>query len=376
MKRTALPLTVLIGAITCVACTSTPTPSVDKSPIDQTATPETVALYNRLFMLMERGTMLGHQDDLVYGHAWYGDDGRSDVHDVTGDYPAIVGFDLGHLETGADHNLDSVYFADMRRHTQSTQARGGVVTFSWHANNVATNGSTWDNQQDTVVRSMLPGGVHHATYLQWLDRLADFFDSLRDPDGQPIPIIFRMFHEHTGAWFWWGNEQCTPEEYKELWTMTVRYLRDTKKTNHLLYAYSTSAVADEAHFLERYPGDEYVDIIGFDHYMMGDDAEAKAEYADVLEQNIRIITRYAEQSGKIPAVTETGHESIRDTAYFTETVYPIIKEYPLSWILFWRNAWEGDKPDHYYLPYAGHPAAADFEAFASQPDILMNGDIR
>lgn len=377
MKQTTLHGIMLAGAIACLACTATAERAEPQQyPIDKTATLETVGLYNRLFSLLKNGTMLGHQDDLVYGHEWYGEDGRSDVYDVTGDYPAIVGFDLGHIEIGADHNLDSVYFEDMLRLTKSNQQRGGIATFSWHANNIATNGTAWDNQQDTVVRSILPGGTHHTTYLQWLDRLADFFSSLRDNDGQAIPVIFRMFHEHTGAWFWWGNEQCTPKEYKELWTMTVRYLRDIKKTNNLLYAYSTSAISDEAHFLECYPGDDYVDIIGFDHYMMGTGADAEAEYAEILEQNIRIITRYASQSGKIPALTETGSESIPDTAYFTETVYPIIKEYPLSWILFWRNAWESDKRHHYYTPHPGHPSAVDFRAFANQPDILMNRDIQ
>lgn len=42
--------------------------------------------------------MLGHQDDPVYGTTWKWDEGKSDVLLTTGDYPAVMGFDLGKLE--------------------------------------------------------------------------------------------------------------------------------------------------------------------------------------------------------------------------------------------------------------------------------------
>lgn len=31
--------------------------------------------------------MLGHQDDPLYGHGWYGEQDRSDVKGMVGDYP-------------------------------------------------------------------------------------------------------------------------------------------------------------------------------------------------------------------------------------------------------------------------------------------------
>lgn len=44
--------------------------------------------------------MLGHHDDTVYGIGWEGEEGRSDVKSVCGDYPAVISFDLGELELG------------------------------------------------------------------------------------------------------------------------------------------------------------------------------------------------------------------------------------------------------------------------------------
>lgn len=346
-----------------------------KSPADPQATPETVALYNRLFDLSEKGIMLGHQDDPLYGHGWYGDEDRSDVKSMTGDYPAMFGFELGHIELGSEYSLDSVYFSRIKEHVIKHHARGGISSFSWHADNIATGNSTWDCAQDTVVRSILPGGNLHEEYLVWLGRLADFFLDLKDADGTYIPVIFRMYHEHTGDWFWWSSQQSTPEEYKQLWTMTTDFLQNRKQVHNLLYAYSSSNVQSKEHYLERYPGDEYVDIMGFDHYLKGRKQENVDQYKTDFERNIQIVTACAAQSGKLPVIGETGEESVWDSTYFTNIVYPIISNYKPGWILFWRNAWEADKPDHYYLPYPGHPSENDFRQFVDKPLILMNKDI-
>jgi len=347
-----------------------------KLPTDKAATTETVGLYNRLLQSMSKGIMVGHQDALAYGHGWYKEAGRSDVKDVTGDYPALVGWELGHVEIGAEFNLDSVYFSDMKRYIRETYSRGGITTASWHGDNIVTGNTSWDCAQDSVVRTILPNGSNHDKYLVWLDRVAGFFHDLKDDKGNHIPVIFRMYHEHTGAWFWWGSEQCTPEEYKHLWIMTVEYLRDKKNVHNLLYAYSPSETENEAHFLERYPGDEYVDIVGYDCYVPGSDSAAVASYKAAMDRNLKIVTDYAGKSGKIPVIGETGMESIPDATYFTQAVYPVISQYKIAWVLFWRNAWESDKPQHFYAPFAGHSSAPDFKEFVGNTDILMNEDIK
>ena len=85
-----------------------------------------------------RGVFLyAHQDDLSYGKLWKVEDPagdpllRSDVKDVCGKYPAIVGFDLGGIELGNEANLDGVSFTLIRRAAQAQVERGGLVTFSW-----------------------------------------------------------------------------------------------------------------------------------------------------------------------------------------------------------------------------------------------------
>ena len=58
-----------------------------------------------------KGILFGHQDDLAYGVGWEYIDGESDVKRVTGDYPALFGWELGGIELGRNVNLDSVPFS-------------------------------------------------------------------------------------------------------------------------------------------------------------------------------------------------------------------------------------------------------------------------
>ncbi|MBD0288787.1 MAG: hypothetical protein ICV79_25690 [Flavisolibacter sp.] len=64
---------------------------------------------------MNKGILFGHQDDLAYGVGWKYEKGRSDIKDVAGDYPAVQGYELGHLELDSLINLDSVPFLLPRR---------------------------------------------------------------------------------------------------------------------------------------------------------------------------------------------------------------------------------------------------------------------
>ena len=308
--------------------------------------------------------LFGHQDATAYGIDWSAEPNKSDVKSTTGAYPAVYGWDIGHLEIGKSANLDNVAFDLMRTRITEAYHRGGINTVSWHATNPVNGQSAWDTTRNSV-KEMLPGGKHHATYNDYLDRLATFFNSLKTTDGTAIPVIFRPFHEHTGSWFWWGEAFCTPEEYKALWQYTVTYLRNGEEGANLLFAYSSSTILSETQYLERYPGDDYVDIVGFDDYCMGNE-EA---YIERMTNSLRILTDVAEKRNKVAAITETGYEQLPNTHWFTQVLYPTIKDYPVAWVLLWRNAI--NRPNHYYVPYPAHPAANDFRAFYRLPAICF-----
>jgi mannan endo-1,4-beta-mannosidase len=192
----------------------TPFFCLSQKPTDQKATRETVKLYQNLMKLQSKSLMFGHQDALAYGEGWVYEEGRSDVKDVCGDYPAVYGWEIGHLELGDAYSLDSVHFDKIQNWIKIVYERGGVNTISWHLRNPLTGGTSWDVSSKEVVNSILPGGSKHEVFKGYLDKLATFLLALKTEDGIYIPVLFRPFHEHTGSWFWWGKDLCSVEDYK------------------------------------------------------------------------------------------------------------------------------------------------------------------
>jgi len=337
-------------------------------PVDTNATKKTKALYANLKAISGKGMLFGHQDDLAYGVGWKDEKGRSDVKDVCGSYPALYGWDVSGL--GKLVNIDSVNFDNMKSWIIEGFKRGGVNTISWHMDNPATGGSSWDNTP--AVSSILPGGEKHEFYKQRLDLFADFLNDLNVGLFQTkIPIIFRPFHEHTGSWFWWGKGNCNAEEYKALWQFTVKYLRDEKNIRQLLYSYSTDQFDSKEQYLEFYPGDDYVDIIAFDDYHSIKDSDSR----DKLIFRLRSVVEIAESKNKVAAFSETGLEKIPVDEWFTNILLEGIKSdeigKQIAYVMVWRNG----RPDHFYAPYPGHPSVPDFIKFREDPYTLFEDDL-
>lgn len=353
-----------------VACTMTAPKQekVDVMPADKKANERTIAMYSKLQRSTEKGYLIGHQDDLAYGHSWNKEIGRSDIKDVCGDYPAIFGWELGDLETGKEYSLDSVYFSDIQTYMAQVDSMGGLNTLSWHSNNIVTGGNCWDVTSNEVVASVLPNGANHAKYLSWLDTFAEFVTSVKDKDGNPIPILFRPYHELSGSWFWWGHDLCSSDQYKTLWRMTFEYLTNQKNVHNLMYCYSLADVTSKEAFMERYPGDDVVDLIGFDIYQYG----TKDEFIAKLKGQSNIVSEIAKEHKKLWAVCEGGYESIPDSSWFTTAIDSTLKNTNTTYVLFWRNA--HDKPNHFYAPYKGHASETDFNAFVKSPKTLMLKD--
>jgi mannan endo-1,4-beta-mannosidase len=290
------------------------------------------------------------------------------VKSVVGDYPAVMGFDLGRIELGSEKNIDNVSFEKIRQEIIRQYQRGGMITMSWHVNNPLTDGDSWDVKSGgNAVVSVLPGGQCHDKFLRWLQRAADFFNSLKTEDGTKIPIVFRPWHEHTGSWFWWGKDLCSSEQYKTLWRMTSERLR-LKGVNNVLLAYSPGMESDTVEeYLERYPGDDIIDVLGTDVYQY-----ERSQYIKQLNKMLTILTEAGKKHDKPIALTETGFEGIPDSLWWTGTLLPVIEKYPLSYVLVWRNARE--KSTHYYAPYPGQVSADDFVRFSQSPKMLFAGD--
>lgn len=247
--------------------------------------------------------------------------------------------------------------------------RGGICTLSWHTQNPVTDKNAWD-PTGHAVKEVLPGGIKHEVMMKWIDKVAEFLTSLRDDRGQLIPVIFRPWHEMSGDWFWWGKESCTPEEYIQLFRMTIDRLKADGATN-CLWAYSPNGQPGETeeNFMRFYPGDEYVDIIGVDYY----GNEGTDKYIKELRQELDIVTSVAARHHKIACLSETGARNTPDPNWFTKGLWTVIKDYPLSYFLLWRNAW--DQPAENFGPAPEKKCADDFRALYKIKNVLFAKDI-
>ena len=346
-------------------------------PADKKATKETVILFQSLYELKNKGIMYGHQDDLMYGYTWWNEKDRSDTKDIVGDYPAVAGFELGHIELGNDRSLDSVSFDQIKEQIKEQYKRGGVITISWHLNNPLTmqikdnlppgpHGTAWDVSSKEVVSSILPGGKNHDLFNSWLERLATFFLSIKDDKGIPIPFIFRPFHEHSGSFFWWGTTICTDQEYSALWRYTVGFLRDKKNIHNILYAYNTDRVTSLEQYLKGYPGDDIVDMLSLDMYDRGE------SFGGELDTALGFVTKEAVSRNKLTALSETGERrGMKD--WWSAVLLPVVSKYPVGYVLTWRDTYNSK------YTVSGNPVQSfteDFKNFFNSPRTLFLKDVQ
>lgn len=380
MKKTILLATLALVGIT--ACT-------DKQ--EAPAPTEAQQLIERMSALRDKGIMYAHQDDPFYGITWAYEEGRSDTKDLLGDYPAVMGFDLGGIEMGDLKNLDSVPFTTIREEIVKHHQRGGIITVSWHPRNPMTDtpepqafpaGSAWDLTDTTVVRNILPGGEKHEMFDLWLERLTDYMLTLKTPEGEMVPIIFRPLHEYDGSWFWWGDKFTTPEQFVGLWNMIQDKVRAKLPTN-IVYAFSPNLNGfwTDEKFLAKYPGDDRVDLLGIDAYQWG----PEEQFVIGMQRDVAFIATFAAEHGKLFAITECGLKNLTNQVtqeptpdWWSRVFMPSVKDSKPCYFLPWRNyngTAHGDKLE--YFGFTPDDASAnDVKALYAEKAFLLVKDIQ
>ena len=344
----------------------------EESKHNELKSKEAIALEKLMKDAAGKGIMFGHQDDMSYGLGWRAVAWESDVKKVTGNYPAVFGWDLGKI--GNPYNLDSVSFDSMKVYIRRVHDMGGINTVSWHAF-LPTDSTTPWTIKENVVAELLPGAKNHQALKNQLDLVADFFNSLVDKDGNKIPVFFRPWHEMDGDWFWWGTKHCTTEQYKALFRFTVEYLRNEKHLNNLLISYSTDCKFNNIEeYLRFYPGDDIVDLMGMDNYW-------EIQYGgDTLKTPIRkleMVVLEAKKRGKLCAMTETGLvEGLKNDQWYTKHLNTVINANDttrqISYVLVWRNF----SVKHHYAPYPGAPEVPYFLEWIKQPNIWLLNNLQ
>lgn len=351
--------------------------------VNPNATPETIALFYNLKILSKTKFIIGQHNALS---SFYNDNnGDSDVKKTTGNDPGLLGSDFMFI---TDDNNDGnpqnwFYQQEQRIKADAIKAynRGMINAFTWHLREPYDGTEFYtDNmttfQKNNAFKSILPGGENHDYFKEKLQKVADVANSMIGDDGKLIPFIFRPFHEFDGSWFWWGASYCTPQEYKTVWQFTVEYLRDTLNVNNMLFAFSPdNGFNSEAEYLERYPGDNYVDVLGMDNY--GDFNNQGQSGVTNANKKLEIISNLAIKRVKIAAFTETGYfvtpgENTPITGFFSTNLYNAItnNNIEIGFMMFWNNSQKT-----YCIPVPGLPDTADFLEFTNKPKAALLNEL-
>ncbi len=151
----------------------------------------------------------------------------------------------------------------------------------------------------------------------WFDvrcqEIAGIINQLVDDNGQPIPIIFRLWHECEDSWQWWGAKYCSAEDYKKFFILTERLIKKNAPKSQILWCYCPDRYwKTDSDYMTRYPGDAYVDILGFDDYSIG---TTKANLQETIRKS-RIVSNIACEKGKVSGLMETANSNEKTSNNF------------------------------------------------------------
>lgn len=286
--------------------------------VDSKATDSAKALAAYLAGLQaEDKVLFGHQNSTFRSVR---DNGTtSDVKDVTGSEAGLFGIDtlsLAGTECATENPLQASIAASKKAYDG-----GSIISLSCHMPNFTSAKITATGDKDhpydfskcdfaeskdltPCADYILEGGAYNAQYNAYLDIIAKYALALQQEN---VPILFRPFHENSGGWFWWGTS-TSADSYRAIWRYMVNYLQ-AKGVHNMLYVYSPNGPIDSAEdYLSRFPGDAYVDVLGFDFYDDYADADKYTgdTYFGALANSCDVVANLAKKKNKIPAIAETG----------------------------------------------------------------------
>lgn len=212
-----------------------------------------------------------------------------------------------------------------------------------------------------------------AWYDAQLDKVCAFLRRLKNREGRPIPCVVRLFHEMEDGWSWWGADSVSSSDYKAIFRYTAAELRRRTGLMSLLFLYSPDRYwKDEPDFMLRYPGDDVVDIIGFDDYSIGvgpdkwagDKREGVKNALNETIDRMRIVSRIARERGKAAGIVETGVFGAIEETY--EIFRRLMRTEGMAFSFF--NTWGGD----YTVPRS-EAGRDSWRAVLRKPDMLTVG---
>jgi len=237
-------------------------------PVADNATEEAAELLDYLYSVSNKKTLSGQHNPPIRGARRL-----SVVHRMTGEYPAMAGFDFGFSYPGywdgINYRQDIVDEA-IRRHKE-----GFIISIMWHA--VVPTADEPVSFEPFILTKDSP---HHLTKKEWdelttegtnlnarwksqVDVIAYFLKQLKYAE---VPVLWRPYHEMNGGWFWWGGRPGD-DGYAKLYRMLYDRFVNFHELTNLIWVWNANEIKPGVGAYEDYfPGDDVVDILATDVY--------------------------------------------------------------------------------------------------------------
>lgn len=123
--------------------------------------------------------------------------------------------------------------------------------------------------------------------------------------------------------------------------------------------------------LTWYPGDEYIDVIGMDNYY---DLYTDGPLEEAIKK-LHIVIDYANETGKVSALTETGYENIPDSTWYTNKLGVVLSNSIVAANISYTLVWRNDPLKHFFFPYPGHPSAKYAKELLDREGMWLLNDL-
>lgn len=289
----------------------------------------------------------------------------SDCKDVTGDHPGVFGLDFHYFMYKSNDQRDLHI-----REAKYAYENGAVVTFDFHQQSRFDNKIYFNEITNTNDKSLMYDIVNNLNgsrdwYFEELDQTLSIINN-----DLGFPIVYRLFHEMNGDWFWWGTKATnhSADLFVKFFQMTVDYIKE--RTNLVLFAWTPNRTVATSY----YPGDGYVDFVGIDFY----DPVRSALTSGLID-----LTVYAAEHNKVAILSETGKNGFINTNknFWNDIVLGAIQDgaagIKIAWSLAWFNApWKTSQSD-LFIPNSNseQDVIDNFKLFKQDEQTLFLNEI-
>jgi mannan endo-1,4-beta-mannosidase len=232
----------------------------NKTLVNPNATKEARALISYLADVYGKHILSGQQE-LCGSHNYEGSEAEfTYIKEKTGKMPAVRGFDF------MNYRGNGLVWDDLcaERLIEWYDEKNGIPALCWHWFSPGDIGKKADDSFYTesttfsISKALKSGTAENKALLNDIDFMAEKLKQVQDAG---VPVLFRPLHEAEGAWFWWGAEG--PEPCVELYRLLYDKFTNEHKLNNLIWVWTSYDYATSPSW---YPGDDVVDIVGYDKY--------------------------------------------------------------------------------------------------------------